>query len=162
MDPGSRGAEVVVAGAGALGLACGLALADAGCRVTVCDPQTVGRASAVAAGMLAPVFEAALEPEAAPGLDLLLAARNLWPGLAARTGAFVDRSGAVAVGADEWLAGVSGALGRLGFRPTELGRASLAELVPGLAADFGRGLLVREDWRLEPTAALPTLRRAAQ
>ncbi|MFL5296542.1 MAG: NAD(P)/FAD-dependent oxidoreductase [Phenylobacterium sp.] len=151
-----------MAGEGALGLSCALALADAGCRVTVCDPQTVGQASAVAAGMLAPVFEAALEPEIAPALDLLLAARNLWPALAGRTGAFLDRSGAVAVGAEPWLAGVSGALGRLGFRPTELGRASLDELAPGLAQDLGRGLLVREDWRVEPAAALLALRRATE
>ena len=82
----SRGADVIVAGAGALGLSVALALADAGCRVTVCDPADEPRASAVAAGMLAPVFEAVLDAAAAGDLDLLLAARNLWPALAARTG----------------------------------------------------------------------------
>jgi glycine oxidase len=75
----------MVAGAGALGLSAALTLADAGCSVTVCDPSETGQASAVAAGMLAPAFEAAFDGEDAGGLDLLLAARNLWPALAART-----------------------------------------------------------------------------
>ena len=51
------GADIVVAGAGAIGRAVALALVRAGHRVTVVDPLGAN-ASGVAAGMLAPAFEA--------------------------------------------------------------------------------------------------------
>jgi glycine oxidase len=157
----SRGASVTVAGAGALGLSAALALADAGCSVRVCDPAGQGRASAVAAGMLAPVFEAALDPENAGDLDLLLAARNLWPGLAARAAVAIDRAGTAAVGSETWLAEVRARLARLGLRGADLPGGLLHDLAPGLAPGL-MGLLVREDWRLEPRPALAALRRAAE
>ncbi|HEV2532356.1 FAD-dependent oxidoreductase [Phenylobacterium sp.] len=151
---------MTVAGAGALGLSTALALADAGCAVTVCDPLDRGQASAVAAGMLAPVFEAALEAQTAPAFDILMAARDLWPGLEARAGVALDRSGTMAVGDEPWLGGVRGALGRLGVRGIDLPRRTAQALAPGLSEQFGHGLLVREDWRLEPRAALTALRKA--
>src|SRR5947207_456173 len=73
----SRGARVMVAGAGALGLSTAFALAQAGLSVTVCDPAQQPQASAVAAGMLTPGLEAALGPTAAGPHDLRRAARNL-------------------------------------------------------------------------------------
>ena len=152
---------MIVAGAGALGLSAALALADAGCSVSVCDPARRGRASAVAAGMLAPVFEAALDAETAGDLDLLLAARNLWPALAARAGVGLDRSGTAAVGSEAWLADIRARLARLGQRGGDLPRAMLEDLAPGIAPDL-RGRLVREDWRLEPRPALDALRAAAE
>jgi glycine oxidase len=155
------GAKVTVAGAGALGLCTALALADAGCVVTVCDPEPVGLASAVAAGMLAPVFEAALDPEAASAFDILIAARDLWPGLEARAGVVLDRSGAMAVGETAWLAGIRAALIRLGVHGIDLPRRTAEQLAPGLSEAFGQAVLVREDWRLEPRAALAALRSAA-
>jgi glycine oxidase len=157
----SRGPSVIVAGAGALGLSTALALADAGCSVRVCDPAGQGQASSVAAGMLAPVFEAALDAETAGDLDLLLAARNLWPALSARSGAALDRSGTAAVGSEGWLADIRARLGRIGVRGSDLPRNLLDVLAPGLAPDLG-GLLVREDWRLEPRAALGALRVTAE
>ncbi len=157
----SRSASVIVAGAGALGLSAALALADAGCSVTLSDPGDRGCASAVAAGMLAPVFEAALEPEIAGHLDLLLAARNLWPALAGRAGIDLDRSGTAAVGSQAWLADIGARLTRLGLRGADLPRRLLDELAPGLAPDL-EGLLLREDWRLESRPALKALRQAAQ
>jgi glycine oxidase len=156
-----RRAEVIVAGAGALGLSTALALADAGCSVTVCDPAQGPNASAVAAGMLAPVFETALDAETASHLDLLMTARNLWPGLAARTGVEIDRSGTAAVGSEAWLAGVRAGLTRLGLRGTDLPRAMLEDHAPGIAPGL-EGVLTREDWRLDPGPALQALRRAAQ
>jgi glycine oxidase len=155
------GAKVTVAGAGALGLCSALALADAGCAVTVCDPQGQGLASGVAAGMLAPVFEAALDSQAFGHFDILTAARDLWPGLEARAGVALDRSGAMAVGDEAWLAEVRAALGRLGVHGVDLPRRTAAALAPGLAPAFDQAVLVREDWRLEPRAALAALRRAA-
>jgi glycine oxidase len=157
----SRGAKVIVAGAGALGLGAALALAEAGCAVSVWDPASEGSASAVAAGMLAPGFESALDTASAGDLDLLLAARNLWPALAARTGVEIDRSGTAAVGSPAWLAGVSGRLAALGLRGSDLPRNLLDDLAPGLAPGL-EGLLLREDWRLEPRAALAALRQAAE
>ena len=158
----SNGPKITVAGAGALGLTTALALADAGARVTVFDPALPNdNASGVAAGMLAPAFEAVLDPSAAPHFSLLMAARNLWPALEARIGITADRAGAVAVGDDDFLAGISGALRGLGLHPTELERGALAGLAPDLADGWRRGLLVREDWRIEAGATLAALRRAA-
>ena len=152
---------MIVAGAGALGLSAALALADAGCSVSVWDPTNGPNASEVAAGMLAPVFEAALDAETAGDLDLLLAARNLWPGLAVRAGIELDRSGTAAVGSEAWLADVRARLMRLGLRGADLPRAMLDDLAPGTAPDL-QAVLVREDWRLEPGPALRALRQAAQ
>ena len=157
----TRGPSVIVAGAGALGLSTALALADAGCAVTVCDPADGPRASAVAAGMLAPVFETVLDGGEPADLDLLLAARNLWPALAGRAGIEIDRSGTVAVGAAAWLEQVRAGLTRLGLRGADLPRPLLESLAPGLAADVD-GVLSREDWRLDPRAALNALRQAAE
>jgi glycine oxidase len=159
----ARGAQVTVAGAGVLGLATALALADAGCRVTLSDPAAVGaNASAVAAGMLAPVFEAALDPAAAAHLDLLLAARDLWPGLEARAGLRLDRTGALAVGDGAWLEGLAAEMARLGSRGTWLGGATARGLAPGLSETFDMALLTREDWRLDAGAAMTGLRGAAE
>lgn len=155
------GPKVTVAGAGALGWSAALALADAGASVTVCDPSGAGLASSVAAGMLAPVFEAVLEPETAPAFDILLAARDLWPGLEARAGVALDRAGALAVGEADWLAGINAGLIRLGVHGIDLPRRTAEDMAPGLSEGFGRALLVREDWRLEPVAALSALRGAA-
>lgn len=156
------GAKVTVAGAGALGLASALALADAGCAVTVYDPAPEANASAVAAGMIAPVFEAVLDTEAAPHANLLLAARDLWPELAARSGVSLDRSGAMAVGGEAWLAGVEAALIRLGVHGIDLPRRTAEALAPGLSETYPTAVLVREDWRLEPGSALAALRQAAE
>src|SRR4051812_17701785 len=118
----SSGAKVIVAGAGALGLATALALAEAGCAVTVCDPAPgFDGASGVAAGMLAPVFETVLDAEGPDDLALLLGARDLWPGLAGRAGIELDRSGAVAVGAEGWLAEVKARMTRLGLHGADIG-----------------------------------------
>jgi|SRR5579859_718831 len=156
----TRGADVTVAGAGALGLTTALALAKAGCRVTVYDPQTTPRASAVAAGMLAPVFEAIIEPQAQAHFDLLLAARNRWPELAQSCGIELDRSGSAAVGPQAWLKEIRTRLAGLGLRGCDLPPAMLQDLAPGLAPGLC-GHLVREDWRLEPAQALRGLRQAA-
>ena len=157
----SKGPKVIVAGAGALGLSTALALADAGCAVTVCDPAKGPQASAVAAGMLAPVFEAALDAETAGHFDLMLAARDLWPALALRAGIALDRAGTAAVGSAEWLVDVSGRLARLGVRGADLPRPMLEDLAPGIAPGL-EALLVREDWRLDPRPALVAVRAAAE
>ncbi|MCR5880844.1 FAD-binding oxidoreductase [Phenylobacterium sp. J367] len=150
-----------MAGAGALGLSTALALADAGCAVTVFDPATpLANASGVAAGMIAPAFEVVLDPEAAAHFPLLMAARDLWPALEARAGVRLDRAGAVAVGAPAWLADVGAGLTRLGLHAADLPRNVLDEIAPGLGSDLERGFWMREDWRLDPAQAVAALRRA--
>lgn len=156
----SRGPTVTIAGAGALGLSIALGLAEAGCLVTVRDPGDRGSASAVAAGMLAPVFETVLDDGASGDINLLLAARNLWPSLAARAGVVLDRSGTVAAGSETWLHEVRAGLARLGVHGSDLPEPMLRDLAPRIAPDL-QGLLVREDWRLEPGPALIALRGAA-
>ncbi len=151
---------VTVAGAGVLGLSCAVALADAGCRVTVCDPGGPN-ASSIAAGMIAPVFEAVLDEAARPHLDLLMAARDLWPGFASRTGVALERSGALAVGDEAWLEKVAAGFARLHLRPTEIGGATARGLAPGLADTWDHALLTREDWRVDAPTALGALKRAA-
>lgn len=156
----SRAPRVTVAGAGVLGWTIALALRDAGCAVTICDPGGPN-ASSIAAGMIAPVFEAALDETARPQLDLLMAARDLWPGLAERAGIALDRSGALAVGDDVWLERVGGALAALNMRPTEIGTATAQGMAPGLSDGFERALLTREDWRVDAPPALSAIARTA-
>ena len=158
----SSKATATVAGAGALGLSCALALADAGFSVTICDPAApFANASGVAGGMLAPVFEAVLDPPTANHFDLLLAARDLWPGLEARSGVRLDRAGALAVGRGGWLEGVAAGLARLGVHPTAIPHTTAAALAPGLSATVEGAILNREDWRLDARPALEALRAAA-
>lgn len=156
----SASPRVTVAGAGVLGLTVALTLADAGCRVVVADPGGPN-ASSIAAGMIAPVFEAVLDETARAHLDLLMGARDLWPGLAARAGILLDRSGALAVGRDAWLDELAGRFARLGERPTELGGATARGLAPGLSEHVERALLTREDWRVDAPTALNALASAA-
>ncbi|WP_309092608.1 FAD-dependent oxidoreductase [Phenylobacterium sp.] len=153
---------VTIAGAGALGLASALALADAGARVTVCDPAEPGaNASGVAAGMIAPAFEAVLDPAARPHIEVLLAARDLWAELAQRADIALRRDGAMAVGEDAWLDTVEAGFRDLGLHAAELPTAAAQALAPGLA-ERPRALLTREDWRLDAAQALARLRAAAE
>lgn len=148
---------IKVAGAGALGLACALALADRGARVTVHDPAAPGdNASSVAAGMLAPAFEAALDEQATPHLPVLMAGRDLWPGLAERIGLPLDRRGALGIGDEVWLVATEARLRALGLPVERTGR--LSELAPGVAGE--EGLRVGDDWRLDPRAAMAALVKA--
>jgi glycine oxidase len=154
--------SIVVAGAGALGLASALALARRGARVTVFDPAAPGdNASGVAAGMLAPVFEAVLDASARPHFDLLCAARDLWPDFAAGAGVALARDGALAVGEEPWLQRVGAALTELGAAVRPVTGEALRIAAPGLDRRFGRGLWTGDDWRLEAGPALAALRKAA-
>lgn len=149
-----------MAGAGALGLSIALSLADAGLAVQVFDPAPAGQnASGVAAGMLAPVFEALLDPRAAPDLDLLLAARDLWPVLAQRAGITLDRTGALALGEADELAALEARAAACGLDLQRLAPAEVAALAPAVAA--GPALLASGDWRIDAAQAVAALRAAA-
>lgn len=153
--------RVAVAGAGVFGLASALALARAGAAVSLYDPGLDHpNASAVAAGMLAPVGEALTDPAAAPHLPLLMAAQGHWPDFAAAFDVSLDRSGAVLVGDAARLAQLSAAAGTLGLTSPRLGLASLPALAGGYGPGLMGGLKIASDWRVD-AADLVRLRQAA-
>ncbi|MEJ0067101.1 MAG: FAD-dependent oxidoreductase [Caulobacteraceae bacterium] len=155
--------RVTLAGAGALGLATAWTLAEAGARVTVIDPARVAdNASGVAAGMLAPAFEAVLDPASADHFDLLMAARNAWQGFAAglaARGAALDRSGAMWTGDEVSLEDVDTRLRAIGAEARRLTRAEAMALSPGLAAPAG-AVFTPDDWRLDAPGMLGALHDA--
>jgi len=135
-----QGAEIAVIGAGALGLCAAAELARRGARVVVFDPG--GRnASTIAAGMLAPAFEAALEDAPRRTADLYRSARDRWPGFAEAFGLALNRDGA------EWRGDAGALLGRMH------GAGFTAEPTP-------EGLFTPEDWSVDPLDATARLRRA--
>ena len=136
---------LVVAGAGAIGRTVAYALARAGHAVTVVDPEPEGaNASRIAAGMLAPAFEALFD---GGRYDLLGEALGHWRPLAREIGLPVAWEGAMAVGtraeAEAWTAELV-ALGA---------EAELRELGQDRWAAFSDG-----DRQIDPTAALQALR----
>jgi glycine oxidase len=151
------GADIVVAGAGAIGRAIALALARAGHRVAVVDPLAAN-ASGVAAGMLAPAFECVFDPGSAGHYALLLEARDLWPALAAGIGLTLATDGALAIGTEAEARGWTAQLAALG--------AAARLLSPGeghaLAGLATWAAFTPEDWRLDPTTALARLGAAAE
>lgn len=78
--PAEPAPDVVVVGAGLVGLACTAALADRGLRVTLLADVRRGEASAAAAGMLAPSVERA----SGAAHDFARAARDHYPAYLAR------------------------------------------------------------------------------
>src|ERR1700722_18080422 len=159
---GLGSAHIVVAGAGALGASMALVLAKAGARVVLADPAVLAdNASGVAAGMLAPAFEAVLDEGSKPHFPLMRAARALWPDFAVGLGDIgFRRGGAVWVdlpGLAPLIESHARALAFLGVETAILPPVELQASIPGLAADLGPGLFTAEDWRLEPRATLDAL-----
>jgi glycine oxidase len=153
-----KGLRVVVAGAGAIGSVTALVLARGGARVTLADPAEVAdNASGVAAGMLAPVSEALLDPVSQDHLPLLREAREAWDRVLPDLARAIDRSGAVIE------ASASPALpDRARDIGADLRSIALDEarrLCPGLAPE-GPFLFTPEDWRLEAGAMLADLHAA--
>jgi glycine oxidase len=143
------GARVAVAGAGAIGSAVALTLAQAGLQVTVFDAATAGdNASGVAAGMLAPDSEAVFDPPAANHIELLRAARDLWPAFAAKFGLPLHRDGVLVNGDSQWLQEVEARFIAL--------RLPIRRMTPG------GPLFSDEDWRIDPKPALAMMRDAAE
>jgi glycine oxidase len=141
----SSGRSIVVAGAGAIGRTAAYVLARAGHAVTVVDPDPEGgRASRVAAGMLAPAFESLFDP--AGHYPLLHKALGLWPPLAEEIGLPIARQGAMALGTR---------------REAELWAAQLIALGAGAQmrrlADDRWAAVCGEDCQLDALTALATL-----
>jgi glycine oxidase len=139
--------RVNVGGAGVFGLAIALTLARRGATVLLADPTLErSNASAVAAGMLAPALEAALDPLAHGHFLLLEEARDLWPAFAEDLhGVRIYRDGAIFSAPESVLEHV---LGRLAAEGAEVEER-----------EGGGSLYTPEDWRLEPALALKAMRR---
>ena len=142
MRRGEKTSEVLVVGAGVIGLACAWRAAQRGLSVRVIDRDTPGAgASRVAAGMLAPVGEASWGEEAL--LQLNLDSARAYPEFAAEleeaSGRPVGyrRSGALHVALDvdeaEDLRRHHELQGSLGLAAEWLRPAECRELEPGLA-----------------------------
>lgn len=91
--------DIVVVGAGVLGLSVAAELTARGRDVRVVDPCRAN-ASAVAAGMIAPAFESLLDGVDAERAALLRDAAALWPEFARRVGIQLDDTPAEWRGAD--------------------------------------------------------------
>lgn len=163
-------AELLVLGAGVIGLSCAWRAAQQGLRVTVLDPAPTSGASWVAGGMLAPVTEAW------PGEEELLAlgveSVRRWPAFAAEltdaagrpAGLRTEGTVVAATGSGDRaeLDAVAAHLARLG-RPVErLNGRELRRLEPGLGPDVRGGLSVPDDLAVDNRVLLAALRAAGE
>jgi glycine oxidase len=157
--------EVLVLGAGAIGLCVAWRLARLGRQVAVVDPDPGRGAIWAAAGMLAPASEAHFGDEAI--VPLLIEAARVWEGFAeeleAESGAAFGyrRSGTLLVGKDAAdRAEVSRILmlqRSLALEVLELDRGQLAELEPALASGLRFGLLAPNDHQVDTRALVMVL-----
>ena len=159
--------DIVVIGAGVLGLSVAAELTARGHDVRVVDPG-LPNASSVAAGMIAPAFESLLDGADAARAALLRDAGALWPAFAARSRLVLDMTPAEWRGSD--AAEAAKVLGRLGFPVKAEGDVVRAEsdrrldaeaALETLRAGLGDALVVAEcravdrssrGWRVETTA----------
>jgi glycine oxidase len=163
-----RGLDVVVVGAGIIGLAVAWRAAARGLTVAVVDPAPAQGASHVAAGMLAPVSEAHWGEEGLVPLMLDSAAR--WPAFAAEleaaTGHAVDfaPSGTLVVGVDAGDVAVVDDLAQLhaglGLEAARLRSRDCRDQEPLLAPGVRGGMLVPHDHRVDPRAVTAALQEA--
>jgi glycine oxidase len=159
--------DAVVVGAGVIGLACAWRAARRGLSVCVIERERAGAgASGVAAGMLAPVGEAAYGEERL--LELNLESARAWPGFAAEVEAesglptgFAAR-GALHVALDrdeaEALRRRHDFQQRLGLRAEWLTPSRCRELEPGLAPSLAGGVYAPDEAAVDPRLLLEALR----
>ena len=133
--------SIVIVGAGVLGLCTAFELNRRGRSVVVIDPGEAN-ASAVAAGMIAPAMEAAIDDASAERAALFRASRDLWPDFAQAAGIALARRPA------EWRGGdaavIAARMRSLGFE------ASLN----------GDRVITGEDYQVDPGQALAAMKAA--
>ena len=131
--------SIVIVGAGVLGLSTAFELKRRGHAVTVIDPGAPN-ASRVAAGMVAPAMEAAIDDVSPDRAALFRTGRDLWPAFAAASGVALARRPA------EWRGGdvdaIAARLLALGF----------------MARRDGYRVITDEDCQVEPDQAMAALR----
>jgi glycine oxidase len=162
--------DVVVVGAGLIGLATAWRLAADGIQVTVCDPTPGIQTSNVAAGMLAPVTE--VEYGEDDLLALNLASVAAWPSFAAElesiTGlsAGLHQTGTLSVAYDVDDAAALRRLAdyqrRLGLEVEELSGRDARKREPMLAAGVSGGVWVPGDHSVDNRQAVAALLRAVE
>ncbi len=162
--------DVIIAGAGVIGLACAWHAARDGARVALVDrSRPAAGATRVAAGMLAPVGE--LDFGEAALLEMTTAAADLYPGfveeLERGTGLDVgySRCGALHVALDRDEAAELGRMRELqrslGFATDWLSPRECRRLEPGLAPSLHGGIHVAGDAVVDPRALGEALLAAA-
>ena len=163
--------DVVVVGAGVIGLACAWRVAERGLSVVVLERHEPGSgASGVAAGLLAPVTEVEFGEEALLRANLEAAA--LWPRFAAelrrrsRSDTGYTRSGALVVAADrddaEELRRLHALQRSLELDVEWLSGRECRRLEPGLSPRVGGGVLARGDHHVDPSAVVLALAAALE
>jgi glycine oxidase len=158
--------DLVVIGAGIIGLACAWRATQAGLSVVVLERDEPGAgASGVAAGMLAPVTEADFGERELLALNLEGSAE--WPAFAAEleeqsglpTG--YAESGALVVAADrddaEELRRLHAFQQEVGLEAQWLTPSAARELEPGLSPRVGGAILAARDGHVDPPAVLAAL-----
>jgi len=161
-----RAYDLIVVGAGAIGLSCAWRCAQAGMSVLVVEREQPGAgASGVAAGMLAPVTEATFGEQ--PLLALNLEARAQWPAFAAEleeltalpTG-YAD-CGALVVAADrddaEELRRLHAFQVELGLEAEWLPPRAARDREPGLSPRIGGAIYAPQDGQVDPAAVVRAL-----
>jgi glycine oxidase len=161
--------DLVVVGAGIVGLSCAWRAAQAGKSVLVVERDAPGAgASGVAAGMLAPVTEVDFGEEAL--LALNLESRALWPGFAAeleeRSGMPTGyaETGALVVAADrddaEELRRLHAFQRQLGLESEWLTPRAARSLEPRLSPRIAGAILAPHDGHADPRAVVTALEAA--
>ena len=167
--PGGEPVDLLVVGAGVIGLACAWRAAERGVETLVLDAGGAERASEVAAGMIAPIGEATWGEEAlhaAAG-----AAARMWPSFAAELAAAAGmevpyrRCGALHVALDRdeaaELRRVHELHEELGLEARRLLGSECRRLEPGLATGTVAGLDAPGEAEVDPRPLLEALSRAA-
>lgn len=162
--------DALLVGGGAIGLAAAYRLAELGFAVRVVDAGEGRNASWAAAGMLAPVSEAAFGEEALTRLNLAAvpAFQRLAAELRDRTGQSVgvrtEGTLAVAFNADDRAAldRLTDFRSGLGLSTERLSGAAARALEPYLAAGVRGGVLAADDLSVDNRRYLAVLRSAAE
>ena len=164
-------ADVVVVGAGIIGLSIAWRLAEAGRSVVVLERAEVGAGASLAAtGMLAPAAEH--EPGSDPLLPLALDSLARWPAfrdaLQAASGIDIDYRTqgtlVLAIGRDEVerLRFRHGLQTRSGIRARWLSGAEVREREPILRPSVTAGILCEDDHQVDPPKVMAALIRACR
>ncbi|NIL99509.1 MAG: glycine oxidase ThiO [Acidobacteria bacterium] len=168
---GGRSFDVIVVGAGVIGLSIAYELLRRERSVLLIEKERPGAgASSVAGGMLAPVSES--EDQPAPLTDLCLLAAREYPvfvgeleRVGGRTTRYRDEGTLwVALNRDdqEELARLEAALHERDLAVEKLNAAGIAELEPHLSPRVLGGLRVPGDHQIDPRALLHVLQRAVR
>jgi glycine oxidase len=171
MPTGTRNADVIVIGAGVIGLAVAWRARERGLSVTLLEREQAGSGtSRVAAGMLAPVSEVEFGEAGARALELGLRSAALWPAFASEleeasgepVGLLCTGTLLVARDADEARALERQIAFRssLGLRATRVRASQARELEPALAPTIRLALELPDDHSVDPRRLLAALRGA--